>query len=437
MLSPPDGAAARSIAAFAGGSALGRFRTQRLLAQLQSIELSIDRVDAHHVYLVWTDMPLDSHECKRFGQLLDDGEGPLQALAPGGAVSGQGRAGAGVKDRNATGAATRATSGASLTRVVAPRLGTVSPWASKATDLARNCGLTLRRVERVTQFRMWQKPGRFRNAPDIGDAQRQAIDAQLHDRMTESILPTLVSAHALFDVLPMHPTAYIDVLGGGVQQGRAALLAANALFGLALADDEIDYLIDAFKRLGRNPTDVELMMFAQANSEHCRHKIFNAQFIIDGAPQAQSLFQMIRETERLHAQHTVVAYSDNASVMQGNVLQRFEAATDGDVKGVARYLARTAEAHVLMKVETHNHPTAISPFAGAATGAGGEIRDEGATGRGSKPKAGLAGYTVSKLWPKEGQGEAIGRPAHIASAAQIMIDGPLGAAAFNNEFGRP
>ncbi|RYY49366.1 MAG: phosphoribosylformylglycinamidine synthase, partial [Comamonadaceae bacterium] len=200
-------------------------------------------------------------------------------------------------------------------------------------------------------------------------------------------------------------------------------------FGLALAEDEIDYLVAAFTRLGRNPSDVELMMFAQANSEHCRHKIFNADFVVDGTAQPMSLFGMIRHTEQQNPQHTVVAYADNASIMEGTQTERFGA------QGQAAYAAQSALTHVLMKVETHNHPTAISPFPGASTGAGGEIRDEGATGRGSRPKAGLTGFTVSKLWPADG--DDYGKPAHIASPLQIMTEGPLGGAAFNNEFGRP
>src|SRR6185437_11434388 len=208
---------------------------------------------------------------------------------------------------------------------------------------------------------------------------------------------------------------YVDVLAGG----RVALAAANTRFGLALANDEIEYLVDAFKTLGRNPSDVELMMFAQANSEHCRHKIFNASFTIDGVPQERSMFGMIRHTHQLSPQHTVIAYSDNASVMEGSAIERFLAQPDN----ASRYMKQSAVHHVLMKVETHNHPTAIAPFPGASTGAGGEIRDEGATGRGSKPKAGLTGFTVSRLWPEEG---SYSKPEHIASPLQIMTEGPLG-----------
>ena len=240
--------------------------------------------------------------------------------------------------------------------------------------------------------------------------------------MTESILAKQEDALALFTELQAQSLLHVDVLVGG----REALVKANQEFGLALAEDEIDYLLSSFQQLGRNPSDVELMMFAQANSEHCRHKIFNAQFTIDGQDQAHSLFGMIRHTHQKNPQHTVVAYSDNASVMAGHDVERFVAKQGGV------YQKENALHHVLMKVETHNHPTAISPFPGASTGAGGEIRDEGATGRGSKPKAGLTGFTVSKLWDSPH-----GKPEHIASALQIMTEGPLGGAAFNNEFGRP
>jgi phosphoribosylformylglycinamidine synthase len=256
----------------------------------------------------------------------------------------------------------------------------------------------------------------------LNDATKLLLADVLHDRMTESILGKREDALALFNELSAQPLLHVDLLKGG----REALVKANAEFGLALAEDEIDYLLTSFQQLGRNPTDVELMMFAQANSEHCRHKIFNAQFTIDGQSQAHSLFGMIRHTHQVNPQHTVVAYSDNASIMTGHEVERFVAKQGG------AYVKEKALHHVLMKVETHNHPTAISPFPGASTGAGGEIRDEGATGRGSKPKAGLTGFTVSKLW--EG---VHGKPDHIASPLQIMTEGPLGGAAFNNEFGRP
>jgi phosphoribosylformylglycinamidine synthase len=318
--------------------------------------------------------------------------------------------------------------------LVMPRLGTLSPWASKATDIARNCGLVLHRVERVTEYRLQLKKPLLGSAKPLSADDLQACAALLHDRMTESVAFSRDAARHLFDARDAEPLAHVDVLGAG----RAALVAANTEFGLALSADEIDYLVDAFTTLGRNPSDVELMMFAQANSEHCRHKIFNADFTIDGERQPLSMFGMIRNTEKLNPQHSVVAYSDNSAVMEGGAVQRW--LPQGFTNAPA-YGPRDEVAHVLMKVETHNHPTAISPFPGAATGAGGEIRDEGATGRGARPKAGLTGFSVGHLHlpglAEAWEAHPIGKPAHIASALQIMVDGPLGGAAFNNEFGRP
>ncbi|MEN9551141.1 MAG: Phosphoribosylformylglycinamidine synthase, partial [Pseudomonadota bacterium] len=313
-----------------------------------------------------------------------------------------------------------ANAAASWALCVSPRLGTVSPWASKATDIAHNCGLSVRRIERLVSYRL--KFAADLHVTQLSADVKLALADLLHDRMTESILSHASDALALFNELEAQPLLHVDVLQGG----RKALANANQEFGLALAEDEIDYLLSSFQQLGRNPSDVELMMFAQANSEHCRHKIFNAQFTIDGQAQEHSLFGMIRHTHQQNPQHTVVAYSDNASIMTGHEVERFVAKQGG------AYLKEAALHHVLMKVETHNHPTAISPFPGASTGAGGEIRDEGATGRGSKPKAGMTGFTVSKLW--EG---THGKPDHMASPLQIMTEGPLGGAAFNNEFGRP
>jgi len=304
--------------------------------------------------------------------------------------------------------------------LVTPRLGTISPWSSKATDIARNCGFAgVARIERGVAFHA-----------DGRKLDRAALATRLHDRMTESVLDGIDAAEALFRHVPPQPLMSVDVLGGG----RAALVAANTELGLALSADEIDYLVENFGKLGRNPTDVELMMFAQANSEHCRHKIFNASWDVDGEQQPLSLFGMIRETHKAHPEGTVVAYSDNAAVIEGAPVQRLYPAADGGY----RYVDETT--HILAKVETHNHPTAISPFPGAATGSGGEIRDEGATGRGSKPKAGLCGFSVSDLnIPGFGQPweSHYGKPERIASALDIMIEGPIGAAAFNNEFGRP
>ncbi|WCM90846.1 phosphoribosylformylglycinamidine synthase [Acidovorax sp. NCPPB 3576] len=376
---------------------------RQLLPQLQAIHDRITGIAARFVHLVATDAVPTPAETERFAALLTYGD-PYGGPADGPAI------------------------------VVTPRMGTVSPWASKATDIAHNCGLALRRVERITEYRISLKSGLLGGTPTLTDAQRGQIAALLHDRMTESAVWDRSGASALFTELPAAPMEFVDVLGGG----RAAVEAANAQWGLALADDEIDYLVNAFQGLARNPTDVELMMFAQANSEHCRHKIFNAQFTIDGEKQDKSLFAMIRNTHQLAPQHTVVAYSDNASVMEGTHVERFLAKMPSSAIGTRAvcYEKSSATNHILMKVETHNHPTAISPFPGASTGAGGEIRDEGATGRGSKPKAGMTGFTVSRLWGgwSDEQG---GKPEHIASPLQIMVEGPLGGAAFNNEFGRP
>ena len=311
---------------------------------------------------------------------------------------------------------------AGVLQLVTPRLGTISPWSTKATDIARNCGfLQVQRIERGTAFYV----GGVKD-----EKSALAIRRGLHDRMTESVLTTLEAAQALFHETAPQPLTIIDTLSGG----RDALVAANSDLGLALSEDEIEYLLSNFAKLGRNPTDVELMMFAQANSEHCRHKIFNATWTVDGEAQPLSLFGMIRETHKANPAGTVVAYSDNAAILEGASIRRFMPAADGS------YIWREEMTHFLVKVETHNHPTAISPFPGAATGSGGEIRDEGATGRGSKPKAGLAGFSVSDLripgyqQPWE---SGYGKPERIASALDIMIEGPLGAAAFNNEFGRP
>jgi phosphoribosylformylglycinamidine synthase len=301
-----------------------------------------------------------------------------------------------------------------------PRIGTVSPWSSKATDIARVCGLGwVRRVERGIA---WAVAGEIQDPA--------ALRAALHDRMTESMLERVEDAAALFERQPPGPLRSIPLQA----RGRPALADANRTLGLALSDEEIDYLADSFARLGRDPTDVELMMFAQANSEHCRHKIFNARFLVDGVEQPLSLFQMIRRSTEASPAGVLSAYSDNAAVIEGLPASRFFA----DPAGV--YRPHPEPAHILIKVETHNHPTAIAPFPGAATGAGGEIRDEGATGRGSRPKAGLAGFAVSNLHlpglPRPWEAPP-SRPARLASALEIMLEGPLGSAAFNNEFGRP
>jgi len=308
---------------------------------------------------------------------------------------------------------------------IVPRLGTISPWSSKATDIARICGLPVRRVER----------GRV-----IGldaDATLKAADVErllplVHDRMTETPLTAPPTESQLFAARRPRPVAWIDLMA----RGGDALVEANRELGLALSDDEIDYLERQFRALGRNPSDVELMMFAQANSEHCRHKVFNADWIIDGEPAAKSLFAMIRNTHAMAPGGVLSAYVDNAAVVAGASAGWFYP----DV-GSGVYAYTEEPAHLVMKVETHNHPTAISPYPGAATGSGGEIRDEGATGRGAKPKAGLTGFTVSHLelpgWSQPWERETPGRPGRIASPLAIMLEGPIGAASFNNEFGRP
>ncbi|PKQ40396.1 phosphoribosylformylglycinamidine synthase [Pseudomonas sp. YY-1] len=304
-----------------------------------------------------------------------------------------------------------------------PRFGTISPWSSKASDIARNCGLA--KVQRLERGIAYYVSG------ELSEDDSAAVAALLHDRMTQLVLGALEDASALFSHAQPKPLTAVDVLGGG----RAALEQANQDLGLALAEDEIDYLVKSFNDLGRNPHDIELMMFAQANSEHCRHKIFNASWDIDGESQDKSLFGMIKNTYQMHNEGVLSAYKDNASVIVGHTAGRFFPNPE-----TRQYGAVQEPVHILMKVETHNHPTAIAPFPGASTGSGGEIRDEGATGRGAKPKAGLTGFSVSNLnipdflqpWEKP-----YGKPERIVSALDIMIEGPLGGAAFNNEFGRP
>ncbi|OIO71928.1 MAG: phosphoribosylformylglycinamidine synthase [Zetaproteobacteria bacterium CG_4_9_14_3_um_filter_49_83] len=304
--------------------------------------------------------------------------------------------------------------------LVCPRPGTISPWSTKATEISRICGLDrLLRLEHAVAYVAQGTPESLQQLKDVA-----------HDRMTEAVFESMHELERLFAHHAPLPLVHIDVLAGG----RQALEQANRDLGLALAEDEMDYLLQGYLTMGRNPTDAELMMFAQANSEHCRHKIFNADWVIDNEEQTSSLFSMIRHTHQSSPAGTIVAYSDNSSVIEGGPTRRFFPEQDGT------YKAHDQLTHVLMKVETHNHPTAISPFAGAATGSGGEIRDEGATGIGSKPKAGLCGFTVSNLQiPEFRQAwEADhGKPERIASALEIMLDGPIGAAAFNNEFGRP
>ncbi|MBE7422666.1 MAG: phosphoribosylformylglycinamidine synthase [Zoogloeaceae bacterium] len=374
-----------------GAAAFSATRLARLTRNVQAVLPKLKGLVAEHWYFVELNAPLAAADLERLKDLLGAhpaGKDPAGTL-----------------------------------KLVTPRLGTISPWSSKATEIARQCGFAMvTRIERGTAYHLDAK----------GDL--AAALPILHDRMTESVLDSLDAAEALFRHYAPQPLATVDVVG----KGRAALAAANGEMGLALSEDEIDYLVDAFTKAGRNPTDVELMMFAQANSEHCRHKIFNADWVVDGAKQPHSLFGMIRESHKVSPDGTVVAYSDNAAVLEGATAQRFHPGAGG------AYAYSEELTHYLAKVETHNHPTAISPFPGAATGSGGEIRDEGATGRGSKPKAGLCGFTVSNLnipgyaQPWEGAVTKLsGKPERIASALDIMIEGPIGAAAFNNEFGRP
>jgi phosphoribosylformylglycinamidine synthase len=385
-----------------GASALSPFRLAKLLDRLAAVEPAVAAVEARWVHLVDVARPLTADEHARLEALLR--YGPRDAQDPGAAAA-------------------RETGELVL---VVPRPGTISPWSSKATDIARVCGLeAVRRIERGIAYRLTS-----REVPLAG-ARLASLAPLLHDRMTEAALLQVGAAEALFGQEAPRPLRRVSLAGG-----RDALLAANAELGLALSGDEIDYLLRAFGALGRDPTDVELMMFAQANSEHCRHKIFNADWIIDGAPRAKSLFAMIRNTHAKNPQGVLSAYRDNAAVIEGAAagLRWFPDPADGVYRGTREPI------DILLKVETHNHPTAISPFPGASTGSGGEIRDEGATGRGGKPKAGLVGFSVSHLripgherpWET-----TIGKPGRIASALEIMLEGPIGAAAFNNEFGRP
>jgi phosphoribosylformylglycinamidine synthase len=364
-----------------GPQALSEFRLAKLAAALRKADPGIRAVAAEFRHFVETDGALAARERAVLDRLLDYG------VAPGAAPLGG-------------------------LRLVVPRRGTISPWSSKATDIARNCGLArVRRIERGIAYHVESKAD---------------LSTLLHDRMTETVFGSFAEASQLFTQVPPRPLATIKI---------ASLKTANQQLGLALSDDEIDYLTHAYRELGRDPTDAELTMFAQANSEHCRHKIFNADWIVDGQQQPQSLFAMIRHTHAVSPQGTVLAYADNAAILEGKLAVCFHP----NEKNI--YEGKSDLTHMVVKCETHNHPTAIAPFPGAATGSGGELRDEGATGRGAKPKAGLVGYSVSHLripgqeQPWEARNP--GKPGRIASALDIMLDGPIGAASFNNEFGRP
>ncbi|MBP8924498.1 MAG: phosphoribosylformylglycinamidine synthase [Pseudomonadales bacterium] len=380
----------------AGAPALSPFRLRKLLKSLGEVCADVVSVQTQYLHFAEIDAPLDATAQDKLRRLLHYGPSH-EALHCEGSLF-----------------------------LVVPRPGTLSPWSSKASDIARNCGLdSVRRIERGIAYYV-----SCETLPDA--ATRLRIAARLHDRMVESVLEDIGDAARLFVHAEPRPLRHVDILGGG----REALVHANRQFGFALAEDEIDYLCASFEALGRNPSDVELMMFAQANSEHCRHKIFNASWTIDAKVQSHSLFAMIRNTHEcgVHAE-VLSAYSDNAAVIRGNVAGRFF--PDPDTR---RFAYHREPVHILIKVETHNHPTAIAPYAGAATGSGGEIRDEGAVGCGARPKAGLVGFSVSNLrvpefvqpWEFDH-----GKPERIASALQIMLEAPLGAAAFNNEFGRP
>lgn len=381
---------------FRGGPAHSEFRIQKLLMNLRRALPAVSGLAAEFRYFVdWTG-ELHRGEERVLKELLAEGHPPAASTPVGTAL------------------------------LCVPRFGTVSPWASKATDIAHNCGLgKLRRIERGITYTLTEA-----GASGLPEALPRIAD-YLHDRMTQTLLLDVTEAARLFQHQTPGPLQTVDILTGG----RGVLAAANLQYGFALSDEEMDYLIRSFKKLDRNPTDVELMMFAQANSEHCRHKIFRGDWIIDGEREVISLFDMIRRTHAHNPQGVLSAYHDNASVIEGMTGARFFPRPSDGV-----YVSHEEAIHIVMKVETHNHPTAISPFPGAATGAGGEIRDEGATGRGARPKAGLTGFSVSNLRiPGFGQPweQAGGQPAYTASALEIMLEGPIGAASFNNEFGRP
>lgn len=382
-----------------GASALSNFRTKRLLDSVQSANLPISSIKAEFIHFAWSESQLSDENTNKLCALLNIDASNKKVSS----------------DKNF------------LDFIVVPRIGTISPWASKATEIANNCDLPLIRLERGVRYFV-----SLNKLSKLNDSQRELLESMIHDRMTESVIHSPENASGLYQILADKPFTRIDILKGG----KEALETANTAMGLALSQDEIDYLVENFCRLNRNPSDVELMMFAQANSEHCRHKIFNASWTIDGEDQKHSLFGMIRNTHESHREGTIVAYSDNAAIMSGCQSEIW--APDPKTKQYTRNVRLT---HTLMKVETHNHPTAIAPFPGASTGNGGEIRDEGATGIGGKPKAGLTGFSVSNLnlpgstlpW----ENFKFGKPDRISSPLQIMIEGPIGGAAFNNEFGRP
>ncbi|MDN6971421.1 phosphoribosylformylglycinamidine synthase [Vibrio cholerae] len=378
-----------------GSPALSEFRVNKLLTACREQQLPVTGIYAEFMHFADLKAELNPQELEKLEKLLTYGP-TIQEHEPQG-----------------------------LLLLVTPRPGTISPWSSKATDIAHNCGLHgIKRLERGTAYYVEAETA-------LTAAQIATLKTLLHDRMMEVVFAELTDAQQLFSVAEPAPMSQVDVLVGG----RRALEEANVSLGLALAEDEIDYLVESFTKLGRNPNDIELMMFAQANSEHCRHKIFNADWTIDGVKQDKSLFKMIKNTFEQTPDYVLSAYKDNAAVMTGSTVGRFFPDPES-----RQYTYHHEDAHILMKVETHNHPTAISPWPGASTGSGGEIRDEGATGIGGKPKAGLVGFTTSNLripgfeqpWESD-----FGKPSRIVNALDIMLEGPLGGAAFNNEFGRP
>ena len=384
------------ITSFFGPRIYSEFRKSALLNNAKNSVLEIKGLTSSYLHVVESKERLSPKDQQSLEQILTYGEGIKETLAPENII------------------------------FIGPRIGTISPWSSRASDIVQHCGIDILRIERIKTISFTTNSGK-----PLSQSEKETLGQLLYDRMTESIFLDQDDINKLFIHHTPKPLNHINITDEGISE----LKRFNKSQGLALSDDEINYLFKYFLSENRNPTDAELMMFAQANSEHCRHKIFNANWFIDDKEQSESLFSMIRNTHKISPQKTVVAYSDNSSIIEGSVINRFY--PDGD----GYYSDHSELTHYLMKVETHNHPTAISPFAGAATGAGGEIRDEGATGRGSKPKAGLAGFSVSNLripnfiqaWEKN----HIGKPDRIASSLQIMIDGPIGAAAYNNEFGRP
>jgi phosphoribosylformylglycinamidine synthase len=377
-----------------GAPALSDFRIKKLLSQCAELSLPVNDIYAEFYHFAHVSEALTNDEAQVLAKLLT--YGPT------------------IEEHEPTG----------TLHLVTPRPGTISPWSSKSTDIANNCGLAkVVRLERGIAY--------YVDSAELNSEQQAQLNNLIHDRMMEVIFSEFAQAEQLFATAEPGELTSVDILAGG----REALAKANVDLGLALADDEIDYLVENFTKLGRNPNDIELYMFAQANSEHCRHKIFNADWTIDGEAQPKSLFKMIKNTYETNSDFVLSAYKDNAAVMVGSEGGRFFPNPESKEYGYNH-----EDIQILMKVETHNHPTAISPYPGAATGSGGEIRDEGATGIGSKPKAGLVGFTVSNLripgfeqpWETD-----FGKPERIVTALDIMVEGPLGGAAFNNEFGRP